>query len=133
MTVWNGSAAGAQLGALFRRMAEPERTAIDSSEIFKYWEANIAGAPLFPAGVKMFVGSFRDLFGTRDGRRLQAWCRARGWVLSWALGEIEPPNGGGGGGGRPCQPGAGCKDQGSPFLNRTLDPTVFGRTAAAQV
>ena len=63
-------------------------------------EANIAGAPLFPAGLKMLVGSFKDLFGTEHGVRLQQWCRSRGWVLAWALGEVnlggEPPSGHGG-------------------------------------
>ena len=44
---------------------------IDGNEIFKYWEANIAGAPLFPAGLKMLVGDFKTLFGTADGQQLQ--------------------------------------------------------------
>ena len=33
------------------------------AEIFRYWEANIAGAPLFPQGVRMLVGAFGTLFG----------------------------------------------------------------------
>lgn len=35
------------------------------AEIFRYWEANIAGAPLFPQGVRMLVGAFGTLFGAR--------------------------------------------------------------------
>jgi hypothetical protein len=90
--------------------------------VFRYWEANIAGAPLFPAGIKMLVGSFKDLFGTPGGQRLQAWCRARGWVLTWALGAADDGDDGGG------SPEDTTK---STFSRRALDPAVFAATAAS--
>eukprot|EP01044_Picomonas_judraskeda_P029226 COSAG03_NODE_10031_length_677_cov_1.053633_1_plen_109_part_10 len=63
VSVWNDSAPATQLGVMVRRMAEPYgATGITPQEIFKYYEANIAGAPYFPAGVKMLVGSFAKLF-----------------------------------------------------------------------
>jgi hypothetical protein len=45
--------AATQLGVMVRRMADPYGpTGITPQEIFKYWEANIAGAPVFPGGAK---------------------------------------------------------------------------------
>ena len=115
----NDTAPGTQLGVMVRRMARPRDTNISSQEIFKYWEANIAGAPLFPDGIKMLVGSFPQLFGTEQGRRLQAWCRKQGWVLAWALGSVgadpDPHSHGGGG---PYGRGS------APFANRSLDLQV---------
>eukprot|EP01052_Picozoa_sp_SAG31_P013702 SAG31_NODE_831_length_11669_cov_3.410026_5_plen_299_part_00 len=129
VSVWNDTAPGTQLGILFRRMAEPSRTKITATEIFKYWEANIAGAPLFPSGIKMLIGSFKDLFGTPNGARLQAWCKKRGWVLVWALGEIQTNSGAGT---TQCPPGpSGSFCDSSSYYNRTLDPTVIGSTSAA--
>ena len=68
-------------------MAAPKQFNITAEEIFRYWEANIAGAPLFPDGIKMLVGSFAGLFGTRLGIQLQNWSIKQGWVLAWALGD----------------------------------------------
>lgn len=128
VSVWNETDPASQLGVMVRRMAEPYHTNISSSEIFKYWEANIAGAPPFPAGVKMLVGSFSKLFGTDDGRRLQAWCKKEGWVLAWALGSVgadTPPGSNGGGGGSPYS------KYEAPFSNRSLDLEVLPHTTAA--
>ena len=65
------------------------------------------------------VGSFPQLFGTEQGRRLQAWCRKQGWVLAWALGSVgadpDPHSHG----------GSGPDGRGSaPFANRSLDLQV---------
>jgi hypothetical protein len=60
---------------------------------------------------QMLVGSFAALFGSAEGARLQRWCRARGWVLAWALGAAA-------GGG--YSPGAAL------YANRSLDPLVLG-------
>lgn len=107
-------------------MAEPYgATGITPQEIFKYWEANIAGAPYFPTGIKMLVGSFAKLFGTADGRRLQAWCKKEGWVLAWGLGaaggkdeDTDPHNHGD------------SQTMAAPYANRTLDLQVLPHTAA---
>jgi hypothetical protein len=72
---------------MFGRMAAPKQFNITGQEIFRYWEANIAGAPLYPDGIKMLVGSFAGLFGTSLGSKLQKWCIKQGWVLAWALGN----------------------------------------------
>ena len=129
VSVWNETESASQLGVMVRRMAEPYHTNISSAEIFKYWEANIAGAPPFPAGIKMLVGSFPKMFGTEDGKRLQAWCKKAGWVLAWALGSVgaDPPsdNHGGGGGGSPYSRSE------APFSNRSLDLEVLPHTSAA--
>ena len=44
----DGTSPATQLGVLFRRMADPTHTPIVGSEIFKYWEAMIAGNPHYP-------------------------------------------------------------------------------------
>ena len=51
-----------------------------------FWEADIAGTPLFPEGVKLFVADTELLFGTADGEALQLICIKWGWVLAWASG-----------------------------------------------
>ena len=107
-------------------MAEPYgATGITPQEIFKYWEANIAGAPYFPVGIKMLVGSFAKLFGTADGRRLQAWCKKEGWVLAWGLGAA-------GGKDADTDPHHHFDSQtlAAPYANRTLDLQVLPHTAA---
>ena len=123
VNVWTDSSPASQLGVLVRRMAEPYRTNISQQEIFKYWEAMLAGQPLFPEGVKMLVGSFSKLFGTADGRRLQAWCKKEGWVLMWALGEVgaDPPG--------PSSP-SGMSEE-APYANRSLDLQVLEHSSAA--
>ena len=123
VNVWTDSSPGSQLGVLVRRMAEPYSTNISQQEIFKYWEAMLAGQPLFPDGIKMLVGSFSQLFGTENGRRLQAWCKKEGWVLVWALREVgaDPPG--------PGSPNG--MDMGAPYANRSLDLQVLMHTSAA--
>lgn len=124
VSVWNDSKPATQLGVMVRRMAEPYgATGIDSQEIFKYWEANIAGAPYFPAGIKMLVGSFAKLFGTDDGQRLQAWCKKEGWVLAWGLGAA-------GGKDEDDVPHHGSQTMTAPYANRTLDLHVLPHTTA---
>lgn len=51
--IWVDNSSAYQLGTLFGRMAAPTQFNITSSEIFKYWEANVAGAPLYPDGIKV--------------------------------------------------------------------------------
>eukprot|EP01043_Picozoa_sp_COSAG02_P031550 COSAG02_NODE_2065_length_9961_cov_37.811397_4_plen_300_part_00 len=122
VSVWNDSKPATQLGVMVRRMAEPYgATGITPQEIFKYWEANIAGAPYFPAGIKMLVGSFAKLFGTADGRRLQAWCKKEGWVLAWGLGAA---------GGNDTTDPRDPQTMVAPYANRTLDLQVLPHTAA---
>ena len=123
VNVWTDGSPGSQLGVLVRRMAEPYSTNISQQEIFKYWEAMLAGQPLFPDGIKMLVGSFSQLFGTANGRRLQAWCKKEGWVLMWALGEVgaDPP--------APGSPNG--MDMGAPYANRSLDLQVLAHSSAA--
>ena len=116
-----GGSPGTQLGTMFRRMAEPTHTNITGTQIFKYWEAMIAGAPLYPIGIKMLVGSFPLLFGQPLGRRLQDWCTAQGWVLAWALGDASN--------GHPSPDGINA----APYANRTIDPLVFAHTRCALV
>lgn len=124
VSVWNDSKPATQLGVMVRRMAEPYGPAgITPQEIFKYWEANIAGAPYFPAGIKMLVGSFAKLFGTDDGRRLQAWCKKEGWVLAWGLGAA-------GGKDENADPHHDPQTTAAPYANRTLDLLVLPHTTA---
>ena len=127
VSVWNESAPATQLGIMVKRMAEPYSTPIAPQEIFKYWESNIAGAPLFPNGLKMLVGEFAMLFGTEHGRKLQEWCKKEGWVLSWALGATggvhNDTNHHGG--------GDNSQTQSAPYANRTLDLSVLSHTSAS--
>eukprot|EP01043_Picozoa_sp_COSAG02_P046183 COSAG02_NODE_4297_length_5538_cov_3.544402_5_plen_791_part_00 len=118
VSIWTNNVSAANLGTLFGRMAAPKQFNITGAEVFRYWEANIAGAPLYPDGIKMLVGSFGDLFGTILGRRLQAWCVQRGWVLAWALGN-------------PSASRYGDDSTPAPYANRTLDPMVFARSGAS--
>jgi len=79
----------------------------------------------FFAGLKMLVGSFSKLFGTKDGRRLQAWCKKEGWVLAWGLGAVgvndtDPNNHNHGDG----------QDTSAPYANRSLDLEVLPHTTA---
>ncbi len=118
VSLWTNNVSAANLGTLFGRMAAPKQFNITGAEVFRYWEANIAGAPLYPDGIKMLVGSFGDLFGTMLGRRLQAWCVQQGWVLAWALGN-------------PSVSEYGDDSTPAPYANRTLDPMVFAHTSAS--
>lgn len=70
------------LGGWRPRPAVPLRISVHG----QYWEANVLGAPLFPDGVQLVLGDFPKLFGTEDGRRLQAFARRHGLALAWALG-----------------------------------------------
>jgi hypothetical protein len=112
------STPGKELGTLFRRMYEPKGVNISGAEVFKYWEAMIAGAPLYPQGVKLMVGSFPLLFGAEIGRALQKWCIRQGWVLVWAFGN-------------PLSPQDDNSLTKTWLSNRTLDPLVFAHTTAS--
>ena len=65
--------------------------------LFTFWEADIAGAPLFPEGIKMIVADAVELFGTPLGTQLQDTCMKWGWPLAWSLstdqggGALLPP------------------------------------------
>ena len=118
VSIWTNNRSSNNLGALMGRMAAPTEFPISSEEVFRYWEANIAGAPLYPDGIKMMVGSFGDLFGTRLGHKLREWCQQQGWVLAWALGNPANTEG---------QDDA----QTAPYANRTLDPAVLSHTTAS--
>eukprot|EP01052_Picozoa_sp_SAG31_P032354 SAG31_NODE_3540_length_4144_cov_2.714957_4_plen_429_part_00 len=67
VSIWADNSSSVQLGTLFGRMAAPHHFNITSAEVFKYWEANIAGNPIYPDAIKMMVGSFGELFGTSLG------------------------------------------------------------------
>eukprot|EP01050_Picozoa_sp_SAG11_P003653 SAG11_NODE_212_length_12275_cov_5.098308_9_plen_444_part_00 len=54
---WNQSVAAA-LTPLFHRMYNSSDLNISSTEQFRYWEADIAGAVLYPDGIKMVIGVF---------------------------------------------------------------------------
>uniref|UniRef100_A0A7S0ZWI0 Phospholipase B-like n=1 Tax=Noctiluca scintillans TaxID=2966 RepID=A0A7S0ZWI0_NOCSC len=79
-----------EAGSLFRRssfagryLGLPNETYIDA---FKYPESNIVGAPRFPGGISLLVGSFRELFGTDSGRALQLLADSNSLPLVWSLG-----------------------------------------------
>jgi hypothetical protein len=154
VSIWTNNVSATNLGTLFGRMAAPKHFNITGAEVFRYWEANIAGAPLYPDGIKMLVGSFGDLFGTMLGRRLQALCVQQGWVLAWALGNPGAPEFGAKNvfccatfdtkhrivcqgrlgtniGKVEGKEGiAGDDSTVAPYANRTLDPMVFTHSSA---
>ena len=49
-----------------------------------FWEADIAGTPRFPEGVKLMVGDAGELFGTGNGDALRELCVRWKWPLAWA-------------------------------------------------
>ena len=120
---WNQSIASG-LGTQFARMYNPSGLNISSSEWFQYWEADIVGSVAYPHGIKMVVATFRSLFGTNFGQRVQEWCKRQGWVLVWALGSNTEEQMGPGGGGD-------SKYAVDARSTRILDPIVFGETSAA--
>ena len=69
----------------FARVFGTVRPPLTAGRLMTFWEADVAGAPLFPAGVKMFVADAAELFGTPGGAALRALCTKWGWVLAWAL------------------------------------------------
>jgi hypothetical protein len=82
-----------------------------------YTEANIMGAPHFPAAVSLVVGDFATLFGTALGEELQQWCAKWGWPLAWALGPNKDPS---------ADPDSSYTNNISyPANKRFLDPTML--------
>ena len=120
---WNQSIA-AGLGTQFARMYNPSALNLTSSEWFQYWEADIVGSVTYPHGIKMVVATFRSLFGTVFGNRVQEWCKRQGWILVWALGTNQEEQMGPGG-------GSDVKYAVDSRSTRILDPIVFGHTSAA--
>lgn len=86
-----------------------------------YWESNIVGNPRTKA-VKFLIGSFPELFGTDDGRRLQQVAEELSLPLAWAMGS-----GAGGSGPGPklmsSGPGPGPRSP-VPGNRRLLDPSL---------
>ena len=77
---------------MFGRMAAPKHFNISSAELFHYWEANIAGAPRYPDGIKMMVGSFGDLFGTRLGHKVRKLAQPIGnaaALVPWHVARLQ--------------------------------------------
>ena len=64
-----------------------------------YWEGLVMGNVHFPAGVRMLIAQFSELFGSAIGAQLQQLARKNGWMLAWALGipnfsdSYHPPAG----------------------------------------
>lgn len=79
---WNSS-----LGHLLcRLLGPPEKTPIVGADLVHYWEVLPAAQLTYPLAVKFIIATFTSLFGTKNGRRLQTWCKEQGWVLIWSLG-----------------------------------------------
>ena len=74
-------------------------TAFDAQYSEAYWEANLAGTPIYPSGsgaaVRLVLGDFPALFGTASGLKLRRWCERQGWALVWAMGNGGGSNPGG--------------------------------------
>ena len=85
--------------------------------------AEIAGNILFPAGVKMLVGQFDQLFGTATGRQLQSLAIQNKWVLAWGLGAWNSSSWGG-------HWHHSAPSRNYSFAGRVLDPTVLAATTA---
>ena len=91
--VCSGQAAGAPLTSMsvtrvraLSRSLHPHPQLIFFSRGFAVAQADVAGVIQFPEAVAMVIGSFRELFGTDAGARLQQWCADHSWPLVWALG-----------------------------------------------
>ena len=59
--------------------------ALQPKDFITFMEPNLAGTVRYPDGVKFVVATFTTLFGTENGRKVQAFCKKWGWVLAWAL------------------------------------------------
>ena len=70
----------------FELLMRPWRSPLRGGELIHYWEAVVAAQLPFPSSVKFAIGSFPALFGSTRGRKLQAWCARRRWLLVWTLG-----------------------------------------------
>lgn len=70
----------------FRRLYQYPPPQSSTVSQIQYLEPDIAGAVHIPDGIKFVIGMYSSLFGTSDGRMLQAWCIANGWALLWSPG-----------------------------------------------
>ena len=58
---------------------------LEAKDLGTFMEPNLAGTVRYPDGIKLVVATFTSLFGTENGRKVQAFCKKWGWVLAWAL------------------------------------------------
>jgi len=63
---------------------------LDLPGMGEYLESNILANPRLPEGVKFGIGSFTSLFGSKEGRELQAIAKKYHWPLFWAFGTGNP-------------------------------------------
>ena len=63
-----------------------EETNVTSKQLYTYIEGIPAGPLNFPRSIKFMIGSFPDLFGTKNGQMLRKWCEKENWILVWSLG-----------------------------------------------
>eukprot|EP00966_Prymnesium_polylepis_P109308 2530311-Prymnesium_polylepis.1 len=89
----------AAASSLFARSALADASysdlpSVTNDEISEYYEANIVGNPSLPDGVRFLAASFSTLFGTDNGKAIQALCKTYGWPLVWYLGSGGSSGGG---------------------------------------
>jgi len=63
---------------------------LDLPGMGEYLESNILANPRLPEAVKFGIGSFTSLFGSKEGRELQAIAKKYHWPLFWAFGTGNP-------------------------------------------
>lgn len=64
--------------------------ALGMQNLGDYLESDILANPRLPEAVKFGIGSFPTLFGTQDGRDMQAIAKRLHWPLFWSFGTGDP-------------------------------------------
>ena len=87
------SAQGSPLATLFGRWHGDSEVYTNVTGHEWYLEADIVGTIMYEdRGLKLLVGSFPALFGTKRGALLQLWATKRDVALAWALGDGSVSN-----------------------------------------